>query len=458
MSPDIWSAVLGELEVSTSRANFETWFRNTKLISLTNNVATVTAPNIFVLKRLESHYRNEILDALKKNIEAITDVLFTIENDAPVTTNMQDRPAPAEVTVSVAEMVSEQNPNIAFSEDPGHSHTIVRHQTFTTFVEGSHNRLAYNASQAIAKSPGTLYNPLFIYGGVGLGKTHLMHAIANEVLKADSNKRALYVSSETFTNDYIASIRTKNTTKFKQMYRSVDVLLVDDIQFIANKEGSQEEFFNTFNTLHQSNRQIVLAADRPPTAIPGLEERLSSRFGWGMVADVQAPNLETRMAILQRKSREKGVDLPDNAIEYIATQVQTNIRELEGALNRVIGYCQMSHVPFSYEAAKATLSGLYMPTSRRGIAVDTILETVAQHFGLGMADLLGKKRQQNIIYPRHIAMYVMRDLLGMSYPEIGREMGGRDHTTVMHAVNKITSERSQARVSQDIDAIRERLS
>lgn len=354
MSPDIWRAVLGELEVTTSRANFETWFRNTKLISLTNNVATITAPNIFVLKRLESHYRTEVLAALQKNVDTVTDVIFTIEDNTPKAES-QDDPLPNEVTVPVAEMTSDNKPN-KFSTapaDPGHSHTIVRHQTFATFVEGSHNRLAYNASRAIAKSPGTLYNPLFIYGGVGLGKTHLMHAIANEVLKSDSNKRALYVSSETFTNDYIASIRTKNTAKFKQTYRSVDVLLVDDIQFIANKEGSQEEFFNTFNTLHQSNRQIVLAADRPPTAIPGLEERLSSRFGWGMVADVQPPNLETRIAILQRKSREKGIDLPDAAIEFIATQVQTNIRELEGALNRVIGYCQMSGIPFSLEASKA---------------------------------------------------------------------------------------------------------
>jgi chromosomal replication initiator protein len=285
-----------------------------------------------------------------------------------------------------------------------------------------------------------------------------MHAIANEVLKNDSKKRVLYVSCEKFTNDYITSISSRKTDKFKQTYRTLDVLLVDDIQFLANKEGSQEEFFNTFNTLHQSNRQIVIAADRIPKAIPGLEERLSSRFGWGMIVDIQPPNLETRMAILKSKCQEKGVTCPEEAIEYIASQIQSNIRDLEGALNRVIIFCQMSHIPFSLEATRSALSGLIVPAHRKTYSVDTLLSLVAQHFGLGVADLIGKKRNKELVYPRHITMYILREELNMSFPEIGREMGGKDHSTVMHGYNKIIREMDTLpKIPSDIARIKQQL-
>jgi chromosomal replication initiator protein len=312
----------------------------------------------------------------------------------------------------------------------------------------------------VAQTPGTLYNPLFIYGGVGMGKTHLMHAIANTMLSANPKTRALYVPCEKFTNDYIGAIYAKKMDKFKETYRTVDLLLVDDVQFIGNKEGSQEEFFNTFNTLHQSNRQIVIAADRVPSAIPGLEERLSSRFGWGMIVDIQPPNLETRVAILGSKCIEKGVTLPDDSLEYIATQIQSNIRDLEGALNRVIIYCQMSHIPFSVEATRSALSGLITPNyTKKPYTVDTVLSVIAQQFGLSVADLLGGKRQKELVYPRHLAMYVLREELGLSFPDIGREMGGKDHTTAMHGHHKIARERdTEPKVARDFATIKQQLS
>ncbi len=445
----IWQAVLGELEMSISKANFETWLRNTKLHSVNDTVATISVPNIFYRARLEAHYKKELLDSFKKYLGTIEEIQFTIEGGK---SDNKEEPAREGVKSTPA------TPSRSMADAPDIPSTIPNNQTFDTYVEGNNNRLGYAVSRAVSKSPGTLYNPLFIYGGVGLGKTHLMHAIANEVLKNDSKKRVLYVSCEKFTNDYITSISSRKTDKFKQTYRTLDVLLVDDIQFLANKEGSQEEFFNTFNTLHQSNRQIVIAADRIPKAIPGLEERLSSRFGWGMIVDIQPPNLETRMAILKSKCQEKGVTCPEEAIEYIASQIQSNIRDLEGALNRVIIFCQMSHIPFSLEATRSALSGLIVPAHRKTYSVDTLLSLVAQHFGLGVADLIGKKRNKELVYPRHITMYILREELNMSFPEIGREMGGKDHSTVMHGYNKIIREMDTLpKIPSDIARIKQQL-
>jgi chromosomal replication initiator protein len=453
----IWQAVLGEMEVTTSKANFETWLRNTKLDSLSDTTATISVPNVFIRGWVESHYKDLFLSSFQKHVATIADIQFQI----------QGSPQTAEPSIYIqpeSESATPQNPitvaetSVADAAVTEASSTIIDSRTFDTFVEGNNNRLASTVSRAVAKSPGTLYNPLFIYGGVGLGKTHLMHAIANEVTQQGRKKRVLYVSCEKFTNDYIASISSKKTDQFKQTYRTLDLLLVDDIQFIANKEGSQEEFFNTFNTLHQSNRQIVIAADRVPKAIPGLEERLSSRFGWGMIVDIQPPNLETRMAILKSKCLEKGVNCPEEALEYIAQQVQSNIRELEGALNRVVIYCQMSHIPFSLEATRSALSGLIVPAHRKTHSVDTILSLIAEHFGMGVADLIGKKRNKELVYPRHITMFLLREEMNMSFPEIGRELGGKDHTTVMHGYNKITKELTTIpKISQDISHIKHRL-
>lgn len=470
MVDELWTIVLGELELTVSRGNFMTFVAPTKLISIDDGVATVYLPNVFFKQQFETHFKHLALDALRKQVPTLTGILLTVEK-----TNIAATPFPpdqpkksVDPSITPEEVAEEIIPEQSAYELPTRhstfpqpatdtSPTIVRRYTFTTFVEGSNSRMALNAALAIAQDPGNRYNPFFIYGGVGLGKTHLMHAIATAILEQNPNKTALYVSCETFTNDYIDSIRSKKMDLFKKKYRSVDILLVDDIQFIANKEGSQEEFFNTFNMLHQSNRQIILAADRPPTAILGLEDRLSSRFGWGMVVDVQSPNLETRMAILERKAQEKGTLLPPDVAEFIATQAQSNIRELEGALNSVLGRCEVLQIPLSIEAAKAALSGMYQNVNRSKRQPDIIISTVAEHFGISVSEITGKKRPAHLVYPRHMAMYVLRDQLGMSYPDIGKAMGGKDHTTVMHAVDKITAGRSQSHISQDLDAIRSKL-
>lgn len=447
----IWPAILGELEVMVSKANYETWLRNAKLHTIDEHEATICVPNVFIRGWVETHYRDLFLKALQKHIPTIVSVSFFIDGSQPGETATSPTESQNDSVTVVP--VSEEAPQTTRAPT-----TVVTNQTFASFVEGNNNRLAATVSRAIAKSPGTLYNPLFIYGGVGLGKTHLMHAIANEVIRDDEKKRILYVSCEKFTNDYISAISSRKTERFKQTYRTVDVLLVDDIQFLANKEGSQEEFFNTFNTLHQSNRQIVIAADRVPNAIPGLEERLTSRFGWGMVVDIQPPNLETRIAILKNKCNEKNVQFPQDAVEYIASQVHSNIRELEGALNRVVLYCQMSHLPFSLEATRSALSGLITPTHRKTYTVDTILSLIAEHFSLNVADLIGKKRTKEMVYPRHITMYLLREELNLSFPEIGRELGGKDHTTIMHGYNKIVGEIDvQPKVPRDIAQIKQRL-
>lgn len=441
----LWKAVLGELEVSTSKANYATWLKPTKLLSVTEEAAIIGVPNIFIKNWLDNNYQDKFLESFEKHGQPVKQVRFEIESITPT----ED---PVTTEAPVVMMVEQQK------SEPSTPETIIRHHTFSTFVEGNHNRLAYTVSQAVANSPGTLYNPLFIYGGVGLGKTHLMHAVANQILKSEPKKKVLYVSCEQFTNDYIQSISTRRMDQFKKTYRTVDLLLVDDVQFLSNKEGSQEEFFNTFNILHQSNRQIVLAADRAPNAIPGLEERLSSRFGWGMTVDIQPPNLETRTAILQSKCKDKRVDFPEDALNYIATQIQSNVRELEGALNRTITYCQMMHVPFSLESTQAALSGLIIPVHRKTYSPDTILRSIAQHFGITHDDLIGKKRTKELVYPRQIAMYILRDQMNLSFPEIGRELGGKDHTTIMHGFNKVTREiPGTPQYQRDIAAIKERI-
>ncbi len=445
----VWQTVLGELEVSTDKMNFLTWLKNTKLVAINDGIAVVSVPNTFILKEVERRYSQSIVSAIQKHDPTVQSIQFVI--DSP------------QVSFDEIEMVKESEPAVALPEPtvkqaPTMATGIIGSHTFATFVEGTNNRFAYTVSYSVAQNPGTLHNPLFIYGGVGLGKTHLMHAIANHLLATEPTKRVRYVSSEQFTNDYIGAIGSKQIDKFKQMYRSLDLLLIDDIQFIANKEGTQEEFFNTFNTLHSSQRQIVVAADRAPQAIPGLEERLSSRFSWGMVVDIQPPNLETRLAILKSKCADRNVQLPDESIDYIAAQFTRNIRELEGALNRVITYCQMNHVAFTQETVRAALSGLITPVTKRAYPIDGVLALVADFFQVSVADVIGKKRVKELVYPRQITMVILREDLGLSFPEIGRELGGKDHTTIMHGYNKLTEARkTNTKIDGDIRQLQERL-
>jgi chromosomal replication initiator protein DnaA len=328
--------------------------------------------------------------------------------------------------------------------------------TFSTFIVGSGNQLAHAASLAVADEPGHAYNPLFLYGGVGLGKTHLLHAIGHTAL--ERGLTVLYVSSETFTNEIVDAIRYRTTEEFRAKYRSVDVLLVDDIQFIAGKDSTEEEFFHTFNSLYETNRQIVICSDRPPKAIVSLEERLRSRFEWGLIADIQPPDLETRIAILRAKADLLGRKTPDEVILYVANRVQSNIRELEGSLNRVLAYAQLQNLSLSLDTAKAAMANLANDTRQRRVSIEDILNAVAEHYHISVEELRGKQRDKQIVVPRHVAMYLMRQETEASLLEIGQSLGGRDHSTVLHGCEKISREINEnTTLRKEVLAIRQQL-
>jgi chromosomal replication initiator protein len=330
--------------------------------------------------------------------------------------------------------------------------------SFSAFIVGANNQLAHAASFAVSKKPGSVYNPLFIYGGVGLGKTHLMQAVGAEILKKDPNAKVLYVTSEKFTNDFVSALSQGRADQFKSLYRNVDVLLVDDIQFLAGREGTQEEFFHTFNALHQNNKQVVMTSDRLPKEIPAIEERLVSRFEWGMIADIQAPDLETRMAILKSKVKEKNYVVDPEVVTYIAEAVQSNIRELEGALNRLMVYCQLNNTKPSLEQVKGVLSSVITPPKKRGITAKRIIEVVSDFYGVTTEDLLKQSRKKEYVGPRQIAMYIIRKELETSLPSIGELFGGRDHTTVIHAVDKISKIiKEKSNIKKELDLIRDRV-
>ena len=325
---------------------------------------------------------------------------------------------------------------------------------FNEFVVGNSNRFAHAASLAVAESPAKAYNPLFIYGGVGLGKTHLMHAIGHYILSQNKNAKIYYVSSEKFTNELINSIKDDKNEEFRNKYRTVDVLLVDDIQFIAGKERTQEEFFHTFNALHEANKQIIVSSDRPPKEIPTLEDRLRSRFEWGLITDIQAPDFETRIAILRKKSERDKVEIPGDVFEFIATRIKSNIRELEGALNRVIAYSTLTKREVDISLVNEALKDLITASKSRKIDIDLIKSTVAEFFNIKIEDFESKKRTRQIAYPRQVAMYISRELTDLSLPKIGEEFGGRDHTTVIHACDKINNDISvNYDFKQKIDSI-----
>lgn len=328
--------------------------------------------------------------------------------------------------------------------------------TFDTFIVGNKNRLAFAAAQAVADNPGNLYNPLFIYGGVGLGKTHLMQAIGNAVLQIDPKKKVLYVACEHFLNEFVSAIKKSSTEQFKKKYRSIDIFFVDDIQFIAGRDGVQEEFFHTFNALHQGNKQIVMTSDRRPSDIKGLEDRLTSRFNMGMVTDVQIPDRETRHAILQAKCQERGVNLPGSVLSYIAEHVDTSIRELEGALNKVIGDLMLRNEPATVETVRQSLSTVIsQQTAARRSPSSLLAELVANHYQVTVEDLLGSCRTRDLVHPRHILMYLLKHEVGMTYPLIGKVIGGRDHTTIMHGVEKITTElKKDSTLLSDLQSIK----
>lgn len=454
MQHSLWQAVLGEIELSVSRGNFITWFKNTTLLRQEDDHIVIGVPNVFIKQQLERKYNELIIDTLRKNGAAPSKIEYKIQS-APVKKAAKEEPIhlpERQQTFERASAPRVQSNALAH----GYRQGLNERYTFENFIVGSGNELAYAACQAVAAQPGTKYNPLFLYGGVGIGKTHLIQAVGTTVLQNNPNARVVYVSSEQFVQEFVDALRFKKNTDFADFYRSADVLIVDDVQFLAGKEKIQEEFFHTFNAIHQANHQIIISSDKPPREIPTLEERLRSRFVWGMSIDMQTPDFETRCAILQTKSETHGVELPSDVTEYLATNVQTNIRELEGALNQLLAFCEMRGLSPDLTVASSLLGA--SQTRPKHLSAKQIIERTARHFQVPMEDIMGPKRDKDIVVPRQVAMYMLRAELHLSFPKIARELGRKDHTTAIHSVEKIEKEsRLDADLRAAIAQIKERL-
>ncbi|TLS35127.1 chromosomal replication initiator protein DnaA [Pseudalkalibacillus caeni] len=423
---DLWNGALREIEKKLSKPSFETWLKSTSANRLERDTLIITAPNEFARDWLESRYSDLISEILLEITGSELQVKFIIPQ------NQSEEDLDIEQTVKKSKKAkegqAEENPQSMLNSK----------YTFDTFVIGSGNRFAHAASLAVAEAPAKAYNPLFIYGGVGLGKTHLMHAIGHYVIEHNPNAKVVYLSSEKFTNEFINSIRDNRTVNFRNKYRNVDVLLIDDIQFLAGKEQTQEEFFHTFNALHEESKQIVISSDRPPKEIPTLEDRLRSRFEWGLITDITPPDLETRIAILRKKAKAEGLDIPNEVMLYIANQIDTNIRELEGALIRVVAYSSLINQDMNADLAAEALKNIIPSSKPKVITIHDIQQVVGEQFSVKLEDFVAKKRTKSVAFPRQIAMYLSRELTDFSLPKIGEEFGGRDHTTVIHAHEKIS--------------------
>jgi chromosomal replication initiator protein len=470
---ELWQAVLGELELSLSKANFTTWFKNTFISSLEGERVVISVPNTFTKAWLEKKYNISIIKSIQnvsslivKEIVYKVDVRTTIKQMVGQSvggmyqtipqslSNHNFSPTSFSIPNSFGSLESQQITTKTHSEDG----KLNPKYTFNTFIVGKGSELANAAAVAVSENPGIKYNPLFIYGGVGLGKTHLLQAIGNAVKTRQENAKILYVTCERFTNDFIHAVKSGRGKDFKDTYRNVDVLLIDDIQFLTGKDGTQEEFFHTFNALHQANKQVVLTSDRPPKQIPALEHRLISRFEWGMMADISSPDYETRIAILETKCRERNYDLDPAIISFIANTIQSNVRELEGALNKIIAYHQFKNSRPTLESSQQLLSSFGPAHTQRNVNPKNLIQTVASYFDVTVADMLGSCREKRLAFPRQIIMFLMREELRSSYPTIGNELGGRDHTTAMHAYDKIKRElENNTKLQQDLDQIKQRL-
>lgn len=452
----IWQAVLAELELTLSKANFTTWFRNTSLSLMNQGEASVHVPNNFTKTWLEKKYHTSILKTLEKVLgQRIQKIKYCVEK------NPQANQAAffsqgfsfdtAHATINTIETTAVEQTN-------ANARGLSPRYKFTNFIVSKSNELAHAAAQAVVSTPGKAYNPLFIYGGVGLGKTHVMHAIGHRVLEDNPEAKVMYVSCETFTNEFIHAVRNGLAKEFKDRYRNVDVLLIDDIQFITGKEGTQEEFFHTFNALHQEDKQIVICSDRQPKDIPGLEQRLLSRFEWGMIADISFPDVETRVAILEARCAERGASIPSEVLYEIAKHIQNNIRELEGALNKIIATLEMHGTTPTPEMVQQMLGSLAAERTTHSVTPKELIRVVSTYFDVGMDDMVGKSREKRIAFPRQIIMYLLRKEMKNSYPSIGAELGGRDHTTAIHAYEKIRKAvEVDTKLKQDIELIKERL-
>ena len=453
----LWQAALGELEVTLTGANFKTWFTHTMMVSNEDGHIVVAVPNVMTKQWLETKFKDEIHTTLTKMTNPFKSIEYKIDGStaanptATKITRQADSPKPKMV---------QQQASLPMREAHVTSTNLNPKYTFESFVVGSSNEFAHAASQAVAKAPGDKYNPLFIYGPTGLGKTHLMQAVGNEIHRTDSSKRIEYVTSETFTNEFISGIMKKKPGAFAEKYRAVDVLIIDDIQFLARAEKTQDEFFHTFNTLHQANKQIIISSDKAPQALMGLEERLRSRCAAGITVDVQPPDLETRAAILQTKAQAQGLMLPLDVVDYLVRHAQINVRELEGALTQLLAYCELRGVEPTVGAATQLLAGQAAARPKlKPLSPKLIIERVANYFDLQTADIIGAKRDKEIVVPRQIVMYIMRQDMGLSFPKIAANVGGRDHTTAMHSVTKIEKQLEHDEALRgEIDTIREQLS
>lgn len=433
-----WQLTLEQLQLQMTKATFDTWIKNTRIVKQDNNTYVIGVKNVYAKEWLENRLSGTIKRALGNTAGGPVQVEFTVLSDID-TSEESDRMMTADTSSSgnqtntTSSNQVQRSASLKSSLPPGSTMKLSNNYTFDRFVVGASNRLAHAASLAVAERPGEAYNPLFLYGGVGLGKTHLLQAIAHKAL--ENNKTVIYVSSETFTNDFINAIRQQSTEAFREFYRNTDFLLVDDIQFIAGKESTQEEFFHTFNDIHSVGGQIVLTSDRLPKAIPTLEDRLISRFEWGLPADLQPPDLETRLAILRFKADAINIHVPDDVMEFIARRCQNNIRELEGALNKVIAHAALNREHISLDQAKYALQDLV--SRQASITIDMVIEAVIEYFGLTTEDIIGNSRSKRVSGPRQMVMYLTREETKSSLPQIGEALGGRDHTTVMYGCDKI---------------------
>ncbi len=440
----LWQSALGEIELQISRPNYVTWLKNSRLINKQEGTAIISLPNNFAKEWVENKYNKVILSALRNIDETTKKLQFTVHNNVSLKNRkceIKADPTKSQLTFEELKIDPETNLNPRYS--------------LSSFVVGKTNELAYAAAMAVIEEISRKYNPLFIYGGTGLGKTHLIQGLGNEIKRKYDNKvKVKYVSSEKFTNDVIYGIRNKRMEDMKEKYRNVDVLIIDDIQFIGGKPSTEEEFFHTFNALYENNKQIIISSDRPPKFLPTLEERLKSRFEGGMIADIQFPDYDLRLAILKTKLQEKGMTLPENIIEYIANKIQKNLRELEGVLNRILFY-QCTKKEISLKAAEEIINEIIQQPTKN-INPNQVIKVVSEYFEIPQADLNGRCRKKSIVEPRQICMYLLREILGLSYPDIGLKLGKRDHTTAIYAFTKLSEEINRNQdLNQKIIAIKD---
>ena len=447
---ELWKAVLGEMELSLSRANFTTWFKNTFIVAKEKQSLVVSAPNGFIKEWLENKFNRNLLTSVRKLSPEIREIKYIV-----------GKPKVELVKQDLSGLMMDKEIEEKAVSDPNNTvdrnTNLNKKYSFDSFVVGSNNELAHAACSAVSKNSGKVYNPLFLYGGVGLGKTHLLQALGNKIVSENKDKKVLYAPAERFTSEIIESIKNKTIEDLKAKCASLDLLILDDVQFLAGKDKTQEIVFSTFNELYAKNKQIVLSSDRPPKAIPALEERLRSRFEGGMIADIGLPDFETRLAILKMKSKEKDCELNDDVLTCIATHMQKNVRELEGALNRVIAFSQIYNRVPEIKEIKNILN-TYLNAPYKKTSPQSILKAVADFYDLSLADLIKRSRKKEVVRPRQVAMFLLREETKLSFPEIGQKLGGRDHSTVIHACEKIREGSAvEEPLKQELVLIKERV-